>query len=172
MVSVSNGTVLAMTTSNDFRAGVQLRRARRIARLSQRELAARAHVPLSTLTRIEAGTTADPRIGTVAALFAAAGCRLTVLSQAHEELPDHPWETHRDYGVRHYPAHLDLWPVNRPYAVHDPIDWWGWYRSWAWRPGARIPTLTFNRLQNQFSCPALDPVTGRPVARPYDDPHG
>ena len=155
-------------TGQHFAAGVQLRRARRIARLSQRELAARAQVPLSTLARIEAGITADPRVSTLAALFAAAGCTLTVLSRAHQELPEHPWEAKRDYGFRHFPAHLDLWPVNQPYAVHNTVDWWGWYRSWAWRPGARIPTLTFNRYRNNYYCPPLDPVTGRPVTRRND----
>jgi len=172
VASARDGSVVAMTTSHDFRAGVQLRRARRLARLSQRELAARAQVPLSTLARIEAGTTADPHVGTLAALFAAAGCTLTVLSRAREELPEHPWETPRDHGVRHYPAHLDLWPVNRPYAVHPVVDWWGWYRSWAWKRGARIPVLTFNRLRNDYYCPPLDPVTGRPVTRRRDGPPG
>jgi transcriptional regulator with XRE-family HTH domain len=170
--SARDGSVVAMTTSQEFDAGVQLRRARRIARLSQRELAARARVPLSTLARIEAGTTADPRVGTLAALLAAAGCTLTVLSRAREELPEHPWEALRDYGVRHYPAHLDLWPVNRPYATHHGVDWWGWYRNWAWQRGARIPARTFNRVRNDYYCPPLDPVTGRPVTRRRDDPPG
>jgi transcriptional regulator with XRE-family HTH domain len=156
------------TNRSGFAAGVQLRRARRIARLSQRELAARAQIPLSTLARIEAGVTSDPRVSTLAALFAAAGCRLTVFSRANQELPEHPWESERDYGVRHFPAHLDLWPVNQPYNVFGRVDWWGWYRSWAWQPGARVPTLTFVRFRNDYYCPPLDPVTGRPATRQDD----
>ena len=168
----SRATTSRATTSEDFRPGVQLRRARRLARLSQRELAARANVPLSTLARIEAGTTTDPRVSTLAALFAAAGCTLAVLSRAREELPEHPWETPRDHGVRHFPAHLDLWPVDQPYAVHPGLDWWGWYRSWAWKRGARIPVLTFKRLRTDYYCPPLDPVTGLPVTRHGDEPPG
>ncbi|HEU5007140.1 MAG TPA: helix-turn-helix transcriptional regulator [Jatrophihabitantaceae bacterium] len=165
----SSSTNSSSTNSTAFAAGAQLRRARRIARLSQRELAARAQVPLSTLARIESGLTADPRVSTLDALFAAAGCRLAVLSRANHELPEHPWEAERDHGVRHFPAHLDLWPVNPPYNVFGRTDWWGWYRSWAWQPGARIPALTFNRFRNDYYCPPLDPVTGLPRPRPRDD---
>lgn len=167
-VTLRNMNSSKKPTSAEFDAGVQLRRARRIARLSQRELAARAQVPLSTLARIESGLTADPRVSTLVALFAAADCRLTVLSRVNHELPEHPWESRRDYGIRHFPAHLDLWPVNYPYATQNTIDWWGWYRSWAWQPGARVPTLTFNRYRNNYYCPPLDPVTGRPVTRRSD----
>jgi transcriptional regulator with XRE-family HTH domain len=164
--TTSSSTTSSDTTNSEFAAGVQLRRARRIARLSQRELAARAQVPLSTLARIESGLTADPRVSTLDALFAAAGCRLTVLSRANHELPEHPWESERDYGVRHFPAHLDLWPVNPAYNVFGRVDWWGWYRSWAWQPGARVPTLTFNRFRNDYYCPPLDPATGLPRTQP------
>lgn len=148
--------------------GALLRRARRIARLSQRDLAERAGVPLSTVARIESGTTADPRFRTLEALFTAAGYRLTVVSSHGYELPQHPWEHERDYGGRHFPAHLDLVPVNRPYEC-GPIDWWGWYRRWAWRRGARIPGLTFTRLRMPYYQPPLDPATGEPIAERHQD---
>ena len=154
-----------------FDAGELLRRARRIARLSQRELAERAGVPLATLARIESGTTADPRVRTLVALFEAMQCRLTAVSAATgRDLPVHPWENEQDYGGRHYPAHLDLFAVNRPYEIFGRADWWGWYRGWAWQRGARIPELTFNRLRGSYYCPPLDPATGLPC--PPTEPDG
>ncbi|HEV8683102.1 MAG TPA: helix-turn-helix transcriptional regulator [Actinomycetota bacterium] len=52
--------------------GALIRRARRWAHLSQRDLAARAGVPQSTVGRIEAGST-DPRASTLSRLLRACG---------------------------------------------------------------------------------------------------
>ena len=131
----------------DVKAGPLLRRARRMARLSQRELAARAGVPCTTLARIESGETKDPRVRTLAALLAAADCRLAVIAlEDDRELPaHHPWEDQSDYGGRHFPAHLDLWPVRKFYEVPWLGDWWGWYSKDRRARDDRIPRLTFAR---------------------------
>jgi transcriptional regulator with XRE-family HTH domain len=56
-------------------AGSLVRRARRRANLSQRDLAARAEVPQSTVGRIESGST-DPRASTLSKLLQACGFEL------------------------------------------------------------------------------------------------
>src|SRR5918996_5376772 len=56
-------------------AGALLRRARRRANLSQRNLAARAGVPQSTVGRIESNS-ADPRTSTLSKLLRACGFEL------------------------------------------------------------------------------------------------
>jgi predicted transcriptional regulator len=57
--------------------GELLRRARRKAGISQRDLARRAQVPQSTIGRIEAGAI-DPRMSTMTNLLQACGYRLTL----------------------------------------------------------------------------------------------
>ena len=131
----------------DIRAGSLLRRARRMARLSQRDLAERAGVPCTTLARIESGETKDPRVRTLAALLAAADCRLAVIAlEDDRELPaDLPWEDESDHGGRHFPAHLDLWPVRRFHESRWWGDWWGWHSKDRRARDDRIPRLTFAR---------------------------
>ena len=60
-----------------------LRRARRSAGLSQRALADRAGVPQPAVARIEAGAV-SPRVNTLEALLAAAGCALEITSRPGE----------------------------------------------------------------------------------------
>ena len=59
---------------------------RRRADLSQRELAALAGVPASTVARLESGATTDPRLSTMAKLAAAAGHRLVIADDDDELL--------------------------------------------------------------------------------------
>ena len=160
-ISRRSGTLHQVDIEN-FDVGVLLRRARRIARVSQRELADRAGVPNATVARIESGRTENPRVQTVAAILAAMDCRLALVSSHGVELAEHPWEQQRDYGDRHFPAHLDLVPVNHPWGLADN-DWWGWYRGWAWERGAPVPLMTFVRIRNAYYCPPLEPGTGEPT---------
>jgi transcriptional regulator with XRE-family HTH domain len=97
--------------------GAYLRTARRRADLSQRELAARAGLPRSTVARVECGQ-CDPRLSTVVRLVTAADCRLAVMRGGDElpPLPDLPFL--RDRNGRRFPAHLD------PRAVQTYLDWW------------------------------------------------
>lgn len=66
-----------------MKASESLRAARRHAGLTQRELAARAGVPQSTIGRIEAGLV-DPRQGTLTTLLRACGWDLEVLPSLGE----------------------------------------------------------------------------------------
>ena len=96
-----------------------VRRARRIADLSQRELAQRVGVSASTVSRIEAGSLM-PSLEMMSRLVAVAELRIVVvdeqghLVQAMEDLADT-----RDLAGRRFPSHLDL--------ILDPKEgeWWG-----------------------------------------------
>lgn len=101
--------------------GVVLRRLRRAADLSQRELAKRSQVPISTIARLEAGRSPDPRVRTLERLiFACDGDLLIVDKDGLVDGPI-PHDDLRDRAGRHYPAHLDVREVG------DPPDWW---RAW------------------------------------------
>jgi transcriptional regulator with XRE-family HTH domain len=63
-----------------------LRAARHAAGLSAGALAAKAHVPTSTVTRIEKGAT-DPTFGMLARLLAAAGHELVVSTRVRDNAP-------------------------------------------------------------------------------------
>lgn len=114
--------------------GATLRALRRRADLSQRELAERAGVPASTVSRVESGTAGDPRFRTVERLVAAAGGAVTAGPAAATPAPPDPHEDLVDNAGRRYPAHLD---VRR---VVDAKDWWGaWWVNWYNLPRHRWP---------------------------------
>jgi transcriptional regulator with XRE-family HTH domain len=108
---------------------------RRRADLSQRELAALAGVPASTVARLESGATTDPRLSTMAKLAAAAGHRLVMAAADDELLMPEPELRGRcrDLRGRRLPAHLDVAP-----AVED------WLRPW-WVPKRGEFTFIRNR---------------------------
>lgn len=108
---------------------------RRRADLSQRELAALAGVPASTVARLESGATTDPRLSTMAKLAAAAGHRLVIAADNDELLTPEPELRGRcrDLRGRRLPAHLDVAP-----AVED------WLRPW-WLPKRGEFTFIRNR---------------------------
>jgi transcriptional regulator with XRE-family HTH domain len=112
--------------------GVLLRALRRAADLSQRQLAERSGVPLSTISRLEAGTRRDALFGTVVRLARAAGAQVIVADPDGNPMPEIPHENLSDGAGRHYPAHVDVRRV-----VTD-TDWWG---CW-WTDGSPI-RLTF-----------------------------
>ncbi|WP_246248438.1 GNAT family N-acetyltransferase [Micromonospora maritima] len=122
--------------------GDLLRRLRRRADLSQRELAARAGVPQPTVARIESGRAADPRYRTVERLVRAAGGRMRaeVEPSAGDAAAEHPTtpvphDDMRDQAGRRYPAHLDVW------EVHEPRDWPGaWWAEWYSLPPRLYPS--------------------------------
>jgi transcriptional regulator with XRE-family HTH domain len=120
-------------------AGDVLRAVRRARRLSQRELAAVAGVPRSTVDRIEAGRT-EPRLATFEAILKSVGYGLVITNQFGRMLAvDDGWL--RDRGLRCYPAHLEL----RPSGNYFDGGWWGWGRL-AWTPDdPKVPEYTFDR---------------------------
>ncbi|QLQ38997.2 helix-turn-helix domain-containing protein [Micromonospora robiginosa] len=135
--------------------GDLLRRLRRRADLSQRELAERAGLAQSAVARIESGRATDPRYRTVERLVRAAGAGIRVkvepvpdtrATAPTEPMPESmprpmprpepgavPHDDMRDQAGRRYPAHLDVWEVREPRDW--PGAWWAeWYtlppRSW------------------------------------------
>lgn len=104
-----------MADTGGIELGVMLRALRRRADLSQRQLADLAGVPRSTVARIESGEVTDPRIRTLERLVRAAGGELPI-SDGSGPVPS---EELRDRAERHYPAHLDVRPVE------ELTDWAG-----------------------------------------------
>ncbi|MER7330566.1 MULTISPECIES: GNAT family N-acetyltransferase [unclassified Micromonospora] len=144
--------------------GEALRSLRRLADLSQRELAERSGVPQATLARIESGRAIDPRFRTVERLVRAAGGRVAVGAAGAVDSPDSPGgpgsagsadndggplpavphDGLRDAAGRRYPAHLDAW------EVREPKDWPGaWWANWYNLPPALwplpLPAATYER---------------------------
>ncbi|MEH1016127.1 GNAT family N-acetyltransferase [Micromonospora sp. CPCC 206060] len=139
--------------------GAILRAVRRAADLSQRELAARAGVPGSTVARIESGQAGNPGFRTVERLVRAGGGRLTVEPPGTEppgtganragvdgagtdggeavgpgNVEAVPGAELRDRAGRRYPAHLDV------REVREPRDWPGaWWAHWYDLPPERWP---------------------------------
>jgi transcriptional regulator with XRE-family HTH domain len=114
-----------------------LRKLRRLADLSQRELSARSGVALATVVRIEAGSGADPRLSTVSRLAAAAGLRLLVCDAVNRPIAPQSdaFDICRDLGDRRLPAHLDV--------ERAPDER---YRLW-WEPERGAFTFTRDRAR-------------------------
>ncbi|HYN93642.1 MAG TPA: GNAT family N-acetyltransferase [Pilimelia sp.] len=120
-----------------------VRALRRAADLSQRELAAVAGVPQSTVARIEAGRAADPSFRTVERLTHAAGGRVTMTPPAPTGPPPPDGDPAlRDRAGRRFPAHLDAAAVTRP------EQWWGaWWTLTMIRsqwPLEDVPAATYD----------------------------
>lgn len=107
-----------MEDNPTLRVDELLRAARHRADLSQRELAERAGVNQSVVSKIEARLVTAPGLATVARLLAAAGCRLVAVDADGQPLQQRPYDDARDAGYRRWPAHLEVRPV-----LTDS-DWW------------------------------------------------
>ncbi|TFV60809.1 XRE family transcriptional regulator [Geodermatophilus sp. DF01-2] len=118
-----------------------LRRIRRVADLSQRELAARIGVSKSAVAAAESGRSGlDVRVlGRAAEL---AGLRLALVDAGGREVPGMDPEAVRDRAGRYYPAHLDTrygdeeWWYSHQGHGHDREQPWytfdraRWVRDW------------------------------------------
>jgi HTH-type transcriptional regulator/antitoxin HipB len=96
-----------------FDAAGYLRRARRLADLSQRQLADRLGVSRATVARMETGQVAV-RLDTFVVVLSLAGLRLHVVDQRDEVVEPVPADVLRDNARRHFPSHLDVTPPDRP----------------------------------------------------------
>jgi transcriptional regulator with XRE-family HTH domain len=119
-----------------------VRRVRRLADLSQRELATRVGVAHSTISRLEAGRLV-PSLNTLLRILDAAELVLVVTDAEGQVIePMRIWDETRDGGDKAFPAHLDL--------ILDPRsgEWWAdkyglarppetYHRSRAWRDAKR-----------------------------------
>jgi len=117
---------------DDFDLCGALRRIRRLADLSQRELAARAAVSASAVGHAEAGTR-DLPVASLARAAAVAGLRLALLDGEGREVSAMGPNSVRDHGGRRFPAHLDTVPSEE--------RWWRYEHRFD-RPR---PSFTFDR---------------------------
>jgi transcriptional regulator with XRE-family HTH domain len=110
-----------------------VRTLRRIADLSQREIADRCGLPRQAIATME--TRPDlARVERFDRLVGVAGLRLVIVDREGRVVePDDDLRV-RDRGGRHYPAHLDVRPASE--------GWWG--SSWPMFYG-REPEYTFDR---------------------------
>jgi transcriptional regulator with XRE-family HTH domain len=103
---------------DDFPLSGIVRRVRRAADLSQRELATRARLSRTAIAAIETGSR-TPSLRALSRILAAAKYRLVVVDgQGRLVLPLEVWQDTADGAGRRYPAHLD--------TILDPQfgDWW------------------------------------------------
>jgi transcriptional regulator with XRE-family HTH domain len=109
-----------------------LRRIRRIADLSQRQLAEACGISQSLVARVEAGKQDLPvrRLGMLAAL---AGLRLALLDDAGQEVAGMADGAVRDRVGRRFPAHLD--------TRYGDVDWWHGDERYS----RERPSYTFDR---------------------------
>ncbi|MDP9428460.1 MAG: helix-turn-helix domain-containing protein, partial [Actinomycetota bacterium] len=107
-----------------------VRRIRRTADLSQRELAARTGVAKTTIAAAEAGSR-DLGVTRLGLLAEVAGLRLALLDADGHEVPGMDSDGARDATGRRLPAHLDTEHTDE---VAD---------RWAHRPDRKQPWFTF-----------------------------
>ncbi|MET8349841.1 MULTISPECIES: helix-turn-helix domain-containing protein [unclassified Micromonospora] len=105
-------------TVGQFPIAGLVRRARRIVRLSQHQMARFAKVSPSTVGRVEAGSL-TPSLAVLERLLAAAGLYIAVVDQnGRVILPMADREDIHDGAGRRYPSHLDT--ILDP----EPGEWW------------------------------------------------
>jgi transcriptional regulator with XRE-family HTH domain len=92
-----------------FEAGALVARARRLSRMSQRELADAAGVARSTVGGVESGAR-GVSVDVLSRLLEPTGLRLAVLDRDGREVAPFPADVVRDNAERRFPAHLDVVP--------------------------------------------------------------
>lgn len=106
--------------------GRLIRAARRSRGVSQRELAALARVPHSTVDRAEAGRVV-PRLPTFIDLLGVLGYQLVLADRRGRLLElDDEHDRLRDRAGRRFPAHLEAAELP-DYFDAAARDWWGWH---------------------------------------------
>jgi transcriptional regulator with XRE-family HTH domain len=157
---------LVVDSGNDAAIAVGLvRRARRIADLSQRELATKAGVSRAMIGRIESGNTV-PSLGVFQRIMRAAGLYLVVVDENGKLIqPMRDREDVQDGAGRRYPSHLDT--ILDP----EPGQWWAdiyglaappetFYRDRAYRDAQRRLSVWQVRVKQNRNAPRPpDPKT-------------
>lgn len=90
-----------------------IRRIRRVADLSQRDLAQRLGISQSTVARWETGRS-SPTLGVVEQMLALGGLRLEMTDATGATVAPMREDAARDRAGRRFPAHVDL----------DALGWW------------------------------------------------
>jgi transcriptional regulator with XRE-family HTH domain len=125
-----------------FDAGVSVRSVRRVAGMSQRDLAAASGVPLRTVQRIESGDTVSPGVEVVALLAATGLCELAILDRHGAKLEPGEFEDEFDRAERRFPAHC---PTR---AVKKDSDWW--FSPYITTFTQVIPRVTFDLPRRRY----------------------
>jgi transcriptional regulator with XRE-family HTH domain len=112
-----------------------LRRIRRTADLSQRELALAAGVSVAVISHAEAGRR-GMAVDLLSRLAAVAGLRLALLDGDGREVAGMADGAVRDEGGRRYPAHLD--------TRYGDVDWWHGRERYS----RKQPWYTFDRVRD------------------------
>jgi transcriptional regulator with XRE-family HTH domain len=122
---------------DDYPTAGVLRQARRVADLSQRQLAERAKMHRSVIARIESGAS-RPSAQLFARLLREVGVLLLpVVLDTGDELRPMAELAIRDAAGRHFPGHLDVRTTSGP----GSLMWWDW-----WYFGRRTkPLASFRR---------------------------
>ncbi|WP_417562555.1 helix-turn-helix domain-containing protein [Microbacterium sp.] len=94
------------STGEDVDVSGYVRRARRLADASQRELAAHVGVSQSAVMRIENG--GEVGVRQFSRILGTAGLRLAVVDEGGHEVTPMPADVFRDSAGRRHPAHLDV----------------------------------------------------------------
>jgi transcriptional regulator with XRE-family HTH domain len=115
-----------------------IRRVRRIADLSQADLAHRLGVTPSAVARWESGAK-QPNLVRLQEVLAVAGLRLAVTDDHGSHVPPMRSDAVRDMAGRRFPAHLDVRPtdetpdhrgIKKPQLGTAPGRWWrDWHRA-------------------------------------------
>jgi transcriptional regulator with XRE-family HTH domain len=148
----------AAAASPGLHVSALLRRIRRTADLSQRELAGALDVSRSTVARAETGQRDLP--ATVLARAAElAGLRLGLLDADGAEVTGMSPDAVRDRAGRHFPAHLDV--------RRGDVDWWHGDERYS----RERPRYTFDRdrsYRDRFRTRASSGPTDHLLPRPGD----
>jgi transcriptional regulator with XRE-family HTH domain len=148
-----------------------LRRIRRIADLSQRDLAAAAGISPSTLAHAEAGTR-DLPVQSLVRAGALVGLRLALLDENGEPVEGMAGDGVRDRFGRRFPAHLDTrysdegwW--HGPERYSRPVPWYTFDRDRGRRDGRRSTrgTPSDHQLPQRGDSPAERAAARRQAAR-------
>src|SRR6476660_4565168 len=123
-----------MPSVGEFELPGMLRRIRRRADLSQRELAERCAVSQSMVAKVETGER-DLPVGTLVAAAQLAGLRLALLDDLGDEVSAMTDRAVRDAGGRRFPAHLD--------TRFGDEDWWHGDQRYS----RSQPWYTFDRVR-------------------------
>ncbi|ACQ81884.1 transcriptional regulator, XRE family [Beutenbergia cavernae DSM 12333] len=129
-----------------FRAAEYVVRVRRLADVSQRELAAAAGLSQPVVTRIE--NDGPVAVATLVRILDVARLRLAVLDEDGREVAPFPSDAVRDNAGRRFPAHLDVQPPDvLPYEAiasprYDRKPPRGWYHRRAARNFLRTAAAT------------------------------
>jgi transcriptional regulator with XRE-family HTH domain len=112
-----------------------VRRIRRMADLSQRQLAETCRISQSLVARAEAGKQ-DVLVGLLGRMAAVAGLRLAMLDDTGAEIGPMDGDAVRDGAGRRFPAHLD--------TRYGDVDWWHGVQRYS----REQPWYTFDRSRD------------------------